>query len=119
MNRGTIVRFQRQRANLSVAELAEKVDMSIDAIEDIESNIRKPKTYELEAMASAMDIPYWYLGDENPMETRVYTYTHGEHAFHEDGTMTIGAEKVKAQLVEYLEMDEYLDQARKDELMND
>lgn len=119
MNRGTIVRFQRQRAGLTVAELAEKVDMSIDTIEDIESNTRSPKVYELEAMAVAMSIPYWYLGDPNPMETRVYTYSHGDHVYHEDGTMTVEAEKVKAKLVEYLEMDEYLDKAKEDGLMND
>lgn len=119
MNRGTIVRFQRQRAGLSIAELAEKADISIDAIEDIESNLRNPKVYELEAMAAAMFIPYWYLGDKNPTETRVYTYTHGTNVYDEQGNMVLQAEQVKEKLIDYLEIDEYLEKAKKDGLMND
>lgn len=119
MNRGTIVCFQRQRANMSIAELAEKTDLSVDTIRDIEGNLRPVKIYELQIMADAMGIPFWYLGDPNPMESRVYTYTHGEHVSNEDGTLTLPAEKVKEKLVGYLEMDEYLDKAKEDGLMND
>lgn len=111
MNRGTIVRFQRQRANLSLAELAEKVDMSVDTIDDIESNLRHPKVYELEAMAVAMNIPYWYLGDKDPMENRVIISTHGNKARDLNGKLTPGAEEIMYQMVDYLEMDEYLEEA--------
>lgn len=116
MNRGTLVSFQRQRAGLSIAELAEKIDMSVSKVEDIESNLRSPKVYELEAMAAAMDIPYWYLGDENPMEQRVYTYVHGspsysfdDHSYTAHNELLLRAEPVKEKLVEYMEADEYLE----------
>lgn len=118
MNRGTIVSFQRQRANLSIPELAEKIDMSVETLEDIESNIRKPKVYELEAMAVAMDIPYWYLGDPNPVEGRVIISTHGDYVYKANGSLQDGPEQIKAQLVDMLEMDEYLDECKKWGQMN-
>lgn len=118
MNRGTLVSFQRQRAGLSIAELAEKIDMSVSKLEDIESNLRSPKVYELEAMAVAMDIPYWYLGEENPVEQRAYTYVHGsgpfgDHSYTAQGELLLRAEPVREQLIGYLEADEYLENALK------
>lgn len=117
MNRGTIVRFQRQRANLSVAELSERTDLSIDVIEDIESNLRRPKPYELDAMATAMDIPYWYLGDKDPLENRVHTYTHGNNVYDENGNMVTSAEVVREKLLDYMEMDAFLADCRDRGLM--
>jgi transcriptional regulator with XRE-family HTH domain len=119
MNRGTLVSFQRQRAGLSITELAEKIDMSVDTLEDIESNLRRPKVYELEAMAVAMDIPYWYLGDENPVEQRVYTYVHGsgefgDHSYTAQGELLLRADPVREKLLEYMEADEYLQKVLKD-----
>ena len=119
MNRGTLVSFQRQRAGLSIAELAEKIDMSVSKLEDIESNLRSPKVYELLAMATAMDIPYWYLGDENPVEQRVYTYVHGsnsfgDHSYTTQGELLLRAEPVREKLIGYMEADEYLEKILED-----
>jgi transcriptional regulator with XRE-family HTH domain len=107
MNRGTIVSFQRQRANMSIPELAEKIDMTVSTLEDIESNLRSPKVYELEAMAVAMAIPYWYLGDPNPIESRVIISTHGDNVYNANGSLQDGPEQIKAHLVDLLEMDSY------------
>ena len=108
MNRGNIVRFQRQRAGLSVAELAERSELSLEVVEDIEGNLRRPKTHELDAMATAMELPYWSLREENPVDQRVHISAHGSNVYDENGQLTPQAEPVSERLIEMLEMDEYL-----------
>lgn len=108
MNRGNIVRFRRQLAGLSIAELAERSELEIGVVEDIESNLRRPKTHELDAMATAMELPYFTLREETPVDTRVeVTSVHGDNAYTE-GKLSVQAEDVKENLINMLEMDDYL-----------
>ena len=63
---GRRVKYLRRLQNLTQAQLAEKVDLSVNYISQIETGIASPTLKTLSALAKALDVEIKELFDFNP-----------------------------------------------------
>ncbi|MFS2198806.1 MULTISPECIES: helix-turn-helix domain-containing protein [unclassified Pseudomonas] len=82
-----IIRDLRTRKNVTVRQLASKIDRSIGFISQIERGLSQPSVEDLDAISRALNVPYKYFMDPvaspqqqwitHPDERRTLTYARG------------------------------------------
>ncbi|MFC6861259.1 helix-turn-helix domain-containing protein [Zunongwangia atlantica] len=84
MNIGTAVKSLRKERGFGQRELAEKCDISVNALSQIETNATFPHKKTIEKICSALNIPVSYLlffsiGDEDIPEDKkeAFNYLNG------------------------------------------
>ncbi|HHX51555.1 MAG TPA: helix-turn-helix transcriptional regulator [Clostridia bacterium] len=65
MQLGDTIKNLRKKHNLTLRELAQKINLSISFLSDIENNRCKPSLDRLRSIAKALETPVSYLLNEN------------------------------------------------------
>jgi len=85
---GAEIRQVRRSKNLTIEEIAERIDRSVAHISKLERGLTEPSLRDLYAISEALGVPVsWFLKERNPIapEERGLIERKGSHRFYEQG----------------------------------